>query len=989
MSRLHEITSTLQRTLQEQAGELQAMRLVMNQYKAEKEKEAASRAESRRVSPSSSHVIIFREKPATSPRSSSFMQGVSDRVHQATSMIAHVTTKLVTPALFNSRTVSPKGGKDKESTPYTTHENTNNGLDGVVVGTHVQSRRASQENGIFSPHLRIVLPSNGMNNQEEVKEEPSAPQLPISYPTRVLGNQPMPNPTNTGVPERKGNEHVRVSTPHTHAHISHAPARHTPIITPATKLEAPFYQHMPTTYNGKVGSKTHAAPLSETNLKIHTANSQTQAQHFNNPMHNTHEPRFSEPSPKTPANQGYRQPIGGTNDSFYDNHTPRTDQSLWGDDYSPLAQIPKINTQASRISNHHRYQGYYDQDDAQSEAYSEAKIARVAKRPGNQTKPKQEAPKYHASQEHQEPNKAHSERSGRRQTQRPEPRQEESEKEKSKREKPKKEKVKKEKDKKDEPKKEEPTKKAPKKTSKKPSSNKGKVGGGGDGSDGSDGSSSDGSSSNGGGGGGSNGGPSGDESDKASKTSTNVTTTSSKRKGKHTFPNQVMKTMTLQSNAIFAMCNTMNNLNSNKTSRPEKFAVNYSLQLKQVKLSKGERITAAFVIKTLTAAKDIDIAANKAVSRTPQTDNEWQSFFKFHMAHMTDILHEEMSTIVQTYSFTDSHTFWTHVFKRVFPNEIAIDAFDKALSSYMIWNEPLGIERWEAITKTLLTHKVVMSGKVATEIPMYKAENFAQQLQRLVMACPEWYSAPLFREYVGVYAKIRKYRDEDKQVTSEMYDKANVKFLKLLKVQLNAFQGTTIFGQASSKDSKITENTTHAPQPNSYAPPTPPSIPIPQATYHTPVHQLNHVLKTETIPPTYTQVTQQGGQGYMGGQAPPAHSPAYVKPSIPSHKKPYPANFSATAPNGNPRSYKWWTTCKGPNGEAKACNDPAPPEAKGQGCEYYGDWLDVQGLCCYCKSAEHRIGTCERYRLAVARFPKKTFPIEPKTGQENPPAHVQ
>jgi hypothetical protein len=453
-----------------------------------------------------------------------------------------------------------------------------------------------------------------------------------------------------------------------------------------------------------------------------------------------------------------------------------------------------------------------------------------------------------------------------------------------------------------------------------------------------------------------------------------------------------MKTMAQQSNAmaqqsdaIMAICNTMNNLNSNKTSRSEKFKVNYSLQLKHVKLSKGERITAAFVIKTLTAAKEIDIAANKATSRKPQTDNEWQSFFKFHMAHMTDILHEEMSTIVQRFTFTDSHTFWTHVFKRIFPNEIAMDAFDKALSSYMIWNEPLGIERWEAITKTLLNHKAVMSGKVASEIPMYIAEKLAQQLQRLVMACPEVNSATLFREYVNVYAEIREYRDEDRQVTSVMYDNANVKFMRLLKVQLNAYQGTTIFGHASTKDSKVNENVTPTPtpQPSLY-------IPVPQPTqYPSATPQINHVLKTETSPPTYTQVTQLGGQGYQGGQGPPAPTTAYVKPPIPSHKKPYPTNFSATAPNGNTRTYKWWTTCKAPFGESKPCNDPAPPEAKGQGCEYYGDWLDVQGLCCYCKSKDHRINTCERYQQAVAKYPKKTYNEAPTTtAQGNPPAPV-
>jgi hypothetical protein len=116
----------------------------------------------------------------------------------------------------------------------------------------------------------------------------------------------------------------------------------------------------------------------------------------------------------------------------------------------------------------------------------------------------------------------------------------------------------------------------------------------------------------------------------------------------------------------------------------------------------------------------------------------------------------------------------------------------------------------------------------------------------------------------------------------------------------------------------------------------------------------------------------------MGGSAPPAApqpAPIYppaIMPQVYANKKPFPPNHSRTAPNGNLRTWGWWLVTK-PNGSGPRipCNDPPPPEAEGQGCEYYGDWLDVQGLCVYCNSKDHKKDTCAKYAQAVARFPKK------------------
>jgi hypothetical protein len=399
--------------------------------------------------------------------------------------------------------------------------------------------------------------------------------------------------------------------------------------------------------------------------------------------------------------------------------------------------------------------------------------------------------------------------------------------------------------------------------------------------------------------------------------------------------------------ALLAVAHALQQQFSTKGNPMEKFKMNYSFQLKAVKLSKGERITSSFIIRTLTAAKDIDIAATKAYNRKPQSETEWQIFFKFHLAHMTDVLHEEMSSIVQDQSFVTPHSFWTQVFKKIFPTEIALDAFDKALLAYMIWNEPLGLERWEHITNTLLTHKAHMQGRGTRDICMCLAEGMAQQLQRIVMACPDSHSSPLFEKYTTVYAEVLDAREHEHPITKEMYITANTSFLRHLRLRLNTYHCSSVFGHSLAKDTKIPD--------------------------HVPA-QLNHMPTAPAAPkpPTYSQVTHEGGLGHNGGHAPSNPDKSYTYNKFPD-KKPFPpGGLKKHAPNGNLRTYSWWQVTKPDNSSVRVpCNDPPPPEAKGHGCEYYGDWLDVQGLCSYCTSDQHKKDTCKKYQQAVARFPNR------------------
>jgi hypothetical protein len=152
------------------------------------------------------------------------------------------------------------------------------------------------------------------------------------------------------------------------------------------------------------------------------------------------------------------------------------------------------------------------------------------------------------------------------------------------------------------------------------------------------------------------------------------------------------------------------------------------------------------------------------------------------------------------------------------------------------------LERWEHITNTLLLHKAHMQGRVKCDIPMCLAEGMAQQLQRIVMACPDSHSSPLFEKYTTVYAEVLDAREHEHPITKEVYISANISFLRHLRLKLNTYHCSSVFGHSLAKDTKILD-------------------PIPA--------QLNHmpVAPAAPKPPTYSQVTLEGGQGHNGGHA--------------------------------------------------------------------------------------------------------------------------
>ncbi len=224
----------------------------------------------------------------------------------------------------------------------------------------------------------------------------------------------------------------------------------------------------------------------------------------------------------------------------------------------------------------------------------------------------------------------------------------------------------------------------------------------------------------------------------------------------------------------------------------------FHLALKRVSLFKGERVTPTYVISIFNAARDIDTAALKATNRRPDTQNEWNSFFQFHLTHMTGALHEEMVVLVHQGKFNNSPSFWTAVYQRIFPAYLAREALGKALNSYMIWDESLGVERWESITKSILEYQGSMSGKTGENQACYMAESFNQQLHRVIDNSTESCSAALRKEFAHFNRAMEEAQEEGQLLTEELYTKVNKGFMKYLVQWLNMYTYTLTFGHAQT-----------------------------------------------------------------------------------------------------------------------------------------------------------------------------------------------
>jgi hypothetical protein len=395
----------------------------------------------------------------------------------------------------------------------------------------------------------------------------------------------------------------------------------------------------------------------------------------------------------------------------------------------------------------------------------------------------------------------------------------------------------------------------------------------------------------------------------------------------------------------------------------DRFKMNYHCQLPHVRLDKGERTTSTVVIKTFVKARAVEAAAELAASRKPVSPEDWHSYFKFHLVHLDNALQEEMQEMLKEHPVQDPKVFWKMVFKVILPVHLSIPACTQAMEEYMPWHEPVGILRWAAVLTALLEHLSYLRHKRGMEKDLHIAETRYHHLQRMIQLCPLQPNMQLDTAFTAYQVDISTAMDKDEEITTSMYNAASTAFIKYLTQKWAKYSCFDTFGhrlvQGDIAPTQVP--VTHTPPPLR-ATPSPPVSPKPAAR-----------ASPAPPPPTYQQVVVEGGVG----PGPLGQVRAFT-PGPPGRKlscrekhpiKDEPYLFPKVAPTGLTRTWPWkmYTCPNDPVKERWPCSYPPPEDCTDKRCQHYGDWLDVQNVCTYCLSPDHKRPGCEKYTLNMEK----------------------
>ena len=401
---------------------------------------------------------------------------------------------------------------------------------------------------------------------------------------------------------------------------------------------------------------------------------------------------------------------------------------------------------------------------------------------------------------------------------------------------------------------------------------------------------------------------------------------------------------------------------SNNTSSV-KFKIEYSAKLPTLELKAGEPLTSQLLLKWVSAARELDAAALKAMNRPPANHSEWLQVFQFYCKHLESGLYLQIWPQVQQQQVSDVASLWDLIFAELFPAELVPDVFDAALQNYYPWNEPAGIIRWQTTSEMLLTH-MLKNQEGITDLSAAVASKLQVQVRRFILHCQPPHNRDLHREFQSHQAHARSQVVSGDNISAQITSASTLSFINWLKAQLSLFSYAEIFGH------KLTSKQVTWVTPLSADTPKKPAV-----------RQISMCDESEpaAVPaPSYSLVTQ------LGSQEPVPEPTISVKSSTASvtpaaylrklhgsaaakqtHSKKW-QPLDPYAPNGKKRTWGWHQRTAAVDGqERKACNTPVEDVA---GCTYFGDVLDAQNLCSYCMQPGHVKDACSSYSAACAKY---------------------
>jgi len=392
-----------------------------------------------------------------------------------------------------------------------------------------------------------------------------------------------------------------------------------------------------------------------------------------------------------------------------------------------------------------------------------------------------------------------------------------------------------------------------------------------------------------------------------------------------------------------------NPLFSNQDLSIAKFKMFMNERVKGLSFQAGEKLTSAVVMKWVTSARLLDSAAMKAANRPPVSVSEWQQFFHFYLLHFNDGLYQELQSKVHEQHIGSVTEFWVTVFNVVFPKDLVPDTFDTVLQTYMIWHEPSGVDRWEAVTRMLVRYKEACTGKTGVMLDHAIAEKMYVQMLRVIHHSIERNSQDLLRQFSTYQSAIHVAQFQGNIPSTQLYEQAVSGFLLWLKdwLRLYSYKGT--FGHEQGRMIQWGQDTIISPRKGN----------------------LRHMGSSS---PSYAASEPDTGVSFsqavsLGDQVEPQLRKMHGSVATRQTQKPtFKPALPQYAPTGKKRTWGWKQSTLSVNGaDRQPCNGPAPAEAPAE-CEYYGDWLDYQGICTYCLDAGHTKQECETYVANVAKW---------------------
>jgi len=321
--------------------------------------------------------------------------------------------------------------------------------------------------------------------------------------------------------------------------------------------------------------------------------------------------------------------------------------------------------------------------------------------------------------------------------------------------------------------------------------------------------------------------------------------------------------------------------------------------------------------------------------------------------HFEGGLGNEIAYLLDHQDITATTSFWLLVFRKVFPPGMSHHAFDQALQQYHMWSEQVDLDRWDEVTRLIVSYQEMCTGKTGFELEAAVHQRMYRQLITVINACPTKQCQELMNKLETMQEPIMQAQDSMMIVNPQLYALVYFKFFAWLKLWVARFTYQGVFGYPQGGAPKKSNVRFMHPEPASYYPA--PSA-APPLTPSAPIRTPTPAAVTPVASPTYAEMLATPEELHLRK----LHTSVAAKQGMPGRTQS--TVLEEYAPTGKKRTWTWMQRTKPSKpGTRMACNGPPPSTCTDPRIKYYGDWLDSQDLCSFCEKSGHVKSDCLTY----------------------------